>query len=187
MKKKAVFLIIILAVSAACFASDGQRWMTGHITTCSGLINNYPADSTNWFYRGQHNVVQYFAYILFPVKSVSFNMAERYYLFENPYKYYSGASDFSDSEDYVFENKWVSPSGKIICEKMVKWTKSASDKKVSVNDRQFVPYVFANYAGIKQMYRENGQERLPDEPGLYHIDLYINGVLSAVTFFEMKD
>ena len=121
MRIKTALLVIIFAAASCLHAADAPGWITGHITTCSGLINNYPADSTNWFYRGQHNVVQYFAYILFPVKSVSFQMTERYYLFENPYRYYSGSSGFSDSEDYVFENKWVSPSGKVICEKMLKW------------------------------------------------------------------
>jgi hypothetical protein len=37
------------------------------------------------------------------------------------------------------------------------------------------------------MIKENGQDKLPDEQGLYHIDLYINGELAAITFFEMKD
>ncbi len=185
--KTVIALLFLLAVYSPVFAAQDRAFVIGHMTTCSGLINNYPADSTNWFYRAQHAVIQYFAYLLFPVKSQSLNMSDRHYLFVNPYKYYAGQSGSEDSEDFIFENRWISPSGKIICEKTVKWAKSSNDKAITVNDRQYVPYVLANYAGIKQMYRENGQERLPDEPGLYHINLYVNGILSGVTFFELKD
>lgn len=189
MKINIAAVLAFLFVSAPVFAVSKPAFIVGHMTTCSGLINNYPADSTNWFYRAQHAVIQYFAYLLFPVKTQSLNMSEmpdRHYLFINPYKYYAGLAGGYDTDDFVFENRWLSPSGKIICEKSVKWSKSGV-RTITINDRQYVPYVFANYAGIRQMYRENGQESLPDETGLYHIDLYVNGVLSGVTFFEMKD
>ena len=109
------------------------------------------------------------------------------HLFINPFELYSGQGKYSDEDNFVFENKWVSPSGKTVCEKVLSWNKLDSDKNVTVDGRQYVPYAFANYIGIDKMYSENGQERLPSEKGLYHINIYVNGKKAATSFFEMKD
>lgn len=180
-----IALVVVFAAFAA--ASERQGYLSGHITTCTGLINDYPADTTNWFFRAQHKVVQYWAYFLFPSGGEMSSAKSRQYLFINPYEFYSGGSKYKDENNYVFENKWISPSGKVICEKVMSWDKSTSKKDVTVENKKYIPYIFANYVGITAMEKDNGQERLPDEQGLYHIDLYINGELAAVTFFEMKD
>ena len=74
MKKGVILLLALLflptAASYGTFNSSSS-YILGHITTCTGFINNYPADSTNWFYRKNHNVVQYFAYLLFPTGTAS--------------------------------------------------------------------------------------------------------------------
>jgi hypothetical protein len=193
MKKIVLIILTVLLPVAAAFGGQKDPYILGHITTCSGLINNYPADSTNWFYRQQHTVVQYFAYFLFPSSGAGgvsgAGAKNKYYLFINPYVLYSrgGAAGTDDTDNFSFENKWVSPSGKTICEKVLSWAKSSSDKRVSVEDRQYVPYAFANFIGINQTFTENGQDGLPSEKGLYHIDIFVNGELAAITFFEMKD
>jgi len=88
----------------------------------------------------------------------------------------------------IFELRIISPSGKTIAEKILNWDRSLSEnKKVTVDNREYLPYVVADYIGIKQMYPENGQGLLPDEIGLYHADLYLNGRKIAMTFFEIKD
>ena len=194
--KKIALIILTALLPFAVFAGPDAPYTLGLITTCSGLINNYPADSTNWFYRQKHTVVQYFAYFLFPY-SGSTNAAgaaarDRYYLFVNPYELYSGGGTAgpggaADEDNFSFENKWVSPSGKVICEKVLSWTKSSSDNRVQVDDKQYVPYAFANFIGINQTFTENGQDGMPSEKGLYHVDIYVNGGLAAITFFEMKD
>jgi len=174
--------VFVLSVPAAA----KQEIILGHITTCSGLINNYPADSTNWFFRKQHKVVQYFAYMLFPAREYNFPGRDTRHLFINPYVLYSDETYYEDN--MVFENRWITPSGGVISEKVMSWTvPTESEKKMTVGDRQYIPYVFSNYIGIQERFSQNGQEKLPAEKGLYHIELYLNGSLIAVTFFEMKD
>jgi hypothetical protein len=191
MKKVLLAAIVLITGSAALIAGPQDPYIMGHITTCSGLMDNsYPADSTNWFYRNQHRAVQYWAYILFAASGAgNVNMKNKYFLFKNPYELYSGSANRGreDGDNYSFENRWISPSGKLICEKILNWSKSSSDKRVTVDGKQYVPYTFADFIGVNQTFPENGQEAIPSEKGLYHIDLYINGELASVTFFEMKD
>ena len=185
--KKLFACLLICLFACSCLIAADKGYKIGHITMCTGLVNNYPADSVNWFYRKKHKVVQYFCYFLFSSKRDTINLMSQEHLFINPFEIYSGQGEYSDEDSFVFENKWVSPSGKIICEKVLSWNKLDSDKNVTVNDKQYIPYAFANYIGIGTMYSENGQERLPNEKGLYHVDMYVNGELAAVSFFEMKD
>ncbi len=187
MRKQFAAALIIAAFCAPVFAGEAGGFIPGHITTCHAFINGYPADTTNWFFRAQHKVVQYWAYFLFPSGKEIAAAKSKNYLFINPYELYSGAGKFKDENNYVFENRWISPSGKTIAEKVYSWNKTSATDKITIDNRNYVSYAFINYVGIAQMFKENGQERLPDEVGLYHINLYINGELAAVTFFEMKD
>jgi hypothetical protein len=180
-------IMLLLALAAPAAASECQGYLSGHITTCTGLINNYPADTTNWFFRAQHKVVQYWAYFLFPTGGDNPGRKSKQYLFINPYEMYSANSKYRDDNNYVFENKWMSPSGKVICDKVANWDKSTSKDVLLVDGKKYVAYIFANFTGIKEIEKDNGQEMALDEQGLYHINLYINGELAAVTFFEMKD
>ncbi|MEI7542510.1 MAG: hypothetical protein WCJ94_04590 [bacterium] len=185
--KKIVLLALMCLAPIVALASENQGYIAGHITTCSAFVNGYPSDTTNWFFRAQHKVIQYWAYFLFPSGSELTAVKNREYLFVNPFEYYSGKGEIKDSNSYVFENKWISPTGKVVAEKTFTWDKTSSADKVTIEDKVYVPYAFINYIGITQMFKENGQDKLPDEQGLYHINLYINGELAAVTFFEMKD
>ncbi|MFP4466335.1 MAG: hypothetical protein ACLFP1_04725 [Candidatus Goldiibacteriota bacterium] len=183
---KRFLILTVLVLFCAASSNAARDVLLGHVTTCSGLINNYPADSTNWFFRKQHKVVQYFAYMLFPARELNFPMRETQHLFINPYIMYSDETLYED--EMVFENRWITPSGDVISEKIMTWTIPAdSAKKINVSGREYVPYVFTNYIGIKESFSENGQEKLPAEKGLYHIELYLNGDLLTVTFFELKD
>ncbi|PKL91421.1 MAG: hypothetical protein CVV21_07505 [Candidatus Goldiibacteriota bacterium HGW-Goldbacteria-1] len=186
--KRIILAVILTVFASALFGAKTSPVLTGHITTCSGLINNYPADTTNWFFRTQHQVVQYWAYLLFPAKHSSPGMKQRNHFFENPYAVYSGAGSQEVEDSNIFELRIISPTGKVIAEKVLNWDKNAAEnKKVTVDSGEYLPYVVANYIGIKQMFPENGQGLLPDEIGLYHVDLYLNGRKIAMTFFEMKD
>jgi hypothetical protein len=191
MRKVLMIISLLITSSVMLIAGPHDPYLIGHITTCSGLMDNsYPADSTNWFYRNQHRAVQYWAYLLFPATGAgTANVKNKYYLFKNPYELYSGSADRGreDADNFSFENRWISPTGKLICEKIMTWTKSSSDKRVTVDGKQYIPYTFADFIGINQTFPENGQAAIPEEKGLYHIDLYVNGDLASVTFFEMKD
>lgn len=186
MKKIFLFFLFVLFFNFL-FAESGN-YILGHITTCTGLINNYPADSVNWFYRKNHKVVQYFAYILFPLEKRFLNVPfERKYLFKNPYEIYSKGISENYETDFTFENRWISPSGKVLCEKIVNWSPDIKEKKIAIQGVQYIPYIFANFIGISEKFAENGQKELPAETGLYHINLYINSELKVITFFEIKD
>lgn len=185
--KRLVFFILIFFINTVLLFCQENKYVLGHITTCTGLINNYPADSTNWFYRKNHKVVQYFAYILFPVAKNIIKITERKYLFINPYERYSKTGKIDFESNFVFENRWLSPSGKLICEKINTWSIGKSDTRITLDGVQYVPYTFANYIGISEKFSENGQEKLPEETGLYHIKLFINSEIAVITFFEMKD
>lgn len=186
--KKIFFITIIFFYSVFTFAERQPSYIIGHITTCSGLINNYPADSVNWFYRSKHKVIQFFAYFLFLTQStIDYNLRNRQHLFINPYEYYSGLKKIDEDTSFTFENIWISPSKKIICEKIITFDKLSSDKRIGVMDKQYIPYAFGNFIGINESCSENGQMGLPTEKGLYNIQLYVNGNLTSITFFEMKD
>ncbi|MCX7699170.1 MAG: hypothetical protein N2114_06885 [Candidatus Goldbacteria bacterium] len=186
--KKSFFIFFVFFYSTFLFADKQPAYIIGHITTCSGLINNYPADSVNWFYRSKHQVVQFFAYFLFYTKSsFDYNLKNRQYLFVNPYEYYSGIRKIDEETNFTFENIWVSPSKKVICEKILTFDKLSTDKRIGVADKQYIPYAFGNFIGINETFPENGQLGLPTEKGLYNIQLFINGELVSITFFEMKD
>jgi len=186
--KKIIFIAIMLFCSALIFAEKQPAYITGHITTCSGLINNYPADSINWFYRAKHKVIQFFAYFLFYTQSsFDYNLKNRQHIFVNPYEYYSGIKRIDEDTSFTFENIWISPSKKIICEKIITFDKLSTDKRIGVADKQYIPYAFGNFIGIDETFPENGQVGLPTEKGLYNIQLYVNGDLTSITFFEMKD
>jgi hypothetical protein len=186
--KKIVFVLVLFFYSAFLFADKQPAYILGHITTCTGLINNYPADSVNWFYRNQHKVVQFFAYFLFRTQfSFEYNLKTRQHLFINPYEYYSGQKRFDEETSYTFENIWISPSKKVICEKIITFDKTSTDKRIGVADKQYIPYAFGNFIGINETFAENGQLGLPAEKGLYSIQLFVNGELVSITFFEMKD
>ncbi|MCE5300126.1 MAG: hypothetical protein LLG37_04535 [Spirochaetia bacterium] len=188
MKRRILAAALLFCVASAGVASDSGGYITGLVTTCTGIINSYPADTTNWFFRGQHKVIQYYAYFIFPRGSGAGTAVKpKPFLFINPYELYSGKSGYRDEDNYVFENRWISPTGKTIGELVVSWNKNSATDKITVDSRDYVTYKFINYMGLTQTIIENGQERLPDETGLYHINLYINGELAAVTFFEMKD
>jgi hypothetical protein len=103
---------------------------------------------------------------------------------------YSGIAPVNagDTDKFTFENRWISPSGKVICEKILSWSKSdAKNKRLAIGDKQYIPYPFGNFIGINQTFPENGQDGMPVDKGLYHIEIYVNGELAAITFFEMKD
>ena len=191
MMKKVILILVIVMTCTPAFAGPQDPYIIGHITTCSGLMdNNYPADSTNWFFRNQHRAVQYWAYLLFPsTGAATSNAKNKYFLFKNPYELYSGSADRGrdETDDFSFECRWISPAGKQICNKTMTWKKSSSNNRVTVDGKQYVTYQFADFIGINQTFPENGQEAIPAEKGLYHIDLYVNGDLASVTFFEMKD
>jgi len=189
LKKTALILLLAaFLIPGYLHAGATAPYLLGHVTTCTGLINMYPADSVNWFFRGQHAVVQYYAYMLFPKSTGDVKSPrDRAYLFTNTYKAYSGGAVMASEDTNVFENVWISPSGKVVCRKVATWQKSSTDKKLTIDGREYMPYIFSNYIGIREENKENGQERLPDEKGLYHINLYLNGRLVSLTFFEMKD
>ncbi len=185
--RKLVLIAALCLAALPVFCSENQGYIAGHITTCSAFINGYPADTTNWFFRAQHKVIQYWAYFLFPSGKEMAAVKDRSFLFVNPYEYYSGKGDYKDENNYLFENKWISPTGKVVAEKTFSWDKNSTKDKVTMDNKTYVPYAFINYIGISALIKENGQDKLPDEQGLYHINLYINGELAAITFFEMKD
>ncbi|MBP7792460.1 MAG: hypothetical protein KA120_05295 [Candidatus Goldbacteria bacterium] len=186
--KKLILIAVMFFYSVAAYAEKQPAYVIGHLTTCSGLINNYPADSINWFYRSKHTVVQFFAYFLFWTQaSFDYNLKNKRHLFINPYEYYSGLKRIDEDTSFTIENIWMSPSKKIICEKIVTFDKLSTDKRVGVGDKQYVPYAFGNFIGINEAFPENGQAGLPVEKGLYNIQIYVNGNLASITFFEMKD
>jgi len=184
--KKIILIFVMVFAGLNIYGAD--PYMIGHITTCSGLINGYPLDSKNWFYRGSDKAIQYWAYMLFPAGlEKEINLKNHYYLFVNPYEIYSKNGGGSTPESYVFEDSWVSPSGDIICERVVTWDQASSNDRVEVDGKQYNAYICANYIEIDNILTENGQKKTPEKQGLYHINLYINGKLSAITFFEMKN
>ncbi len=184
--KKVFLLFMLIFFAVGLYAADS--YLIGHITTCSGLINSYPIDSKNWFYRGTDKAIQYWAYILFPSSGgKDVNLRNRDFLFINPYILYSKGGGNSDTDSYVFEDRWIDPAGDVICERVATWDKTNSNERVEVDGKQFSPYVCANYIEIDNILTENGQKKTPEKQGLYHVNLFINGKLSAITFFEMKN
>src|ERR1051326_2301640 len=63
--KRLLFLVLFLSTPGV----SQSKVVVSLLTTCSRLApNQYPADSTNWFYPDVHPQIVFFAHLLFPVE-----------------------------------------------------------------------------------------------------------------------
>ncbi len=128
------------------------------LTTCTGLVSNYPRNAVNYFYPEKHSDIYYFAYILiFPPHSGS----------------------------HLVLNEWYDADGKLICSRQLQAEITLEDNYISLAGNSYLYYLFINSIGMKEIRGEHGQTALPGTEGLYHIRLLIDGQLVGTTFFRV--
>jgi hypothetical protein len=139
-------------------SGSAYRYTASLITTCTGLVNNYPKNAVNYFFQDKHEAVFYFAYIL--------------------------VSPPHDGSHLVV-NEWYDPDGRLICSLERQAEISLQDNFISLGGDSSLYYLFVNSIGIKELLADNGQLQLPIQDGLYHIKLSISGQTVGTTFFRI--
>ncbi len=128
------------------------------ITTCTGLVNDYPQNAVNYFFPEKHEAVYYFAYILISPP-------------------HSGS--------HLVLNEWYDPDGQRICSLETQAEISLQNNYITLADGSYLFYLFINSVGFKELRKDNGQTSLPVRDGLYYIKLLIDGQTVGTTFFRV--
>ncbi len=128
------------------------------LTTCTGLVNNYPQNAVNYFFPEKHEAVYYFAYILISPP-------------------HSGS--------HLVLNEWYDPDGQRICSLEKQVEVDLRNNYITLADESYLFHLFINSVGFKELRKDNGQTALPVRNGLYYIKLLIDGQLVGTTFFRV--
>lgn len=138
--------------------AGNQDILVSHLTTCTKIVNQYPADSVNFFYLGKHAQVSYFAYFLIK----------------------------PSSRIHTATIEWFSPSGKSIAKHEQEFRVSFVDRLLTIRNEAYQWFMVSMTAGMDHLNQEYGQTAFPRELGLYTIHLMVDGQLAGITFFYVK-
>lgn len=140
-------------------SSDREDFLMGHVTTCTKLVAQYPADSVNYFYLKKHDQVQYFAYFLLRPQT----------------------------RLHRFRVEWRDPSGIVFAKVEREEAVGFTERLLSVGGETYQWFLVTSAVGMHRLFPESGQTALPNKPGLYTIHLFVDGIPRAVTFFYIKE
>jgi len=124
------------------------------VTTCSGLFKGqYPADARNYFRTDKDSHVQFFGWYI--VRPLV-------------------------SESRQVRIVWRDSMGEVFSE----LAQDVVPQRVDMQKREPVGrIVVAQAIGLKEAFPQNGQLRVPSEPGLYSIEVTVDGVQVSLTIF----
>ena len=151
------------AESGAGLADDGPSRggvVASLVTTCSSLMRMYPADAVNYFYRGRHHQVYYFAYLLL--------------------------SPPSESSRRIV-NEWIDPGGAVFCRKEITVQPQIPKDLVKSGDDSYAYVLFVNHVGLDEAVTAAGQSRPAAAVGQYAVRLSVDGRQTALTFFRVRE
>lgn len=133
--------------------------VASHFTTCTRLAGQYPADSVNFFYRGRHEQVTYFAYFLMrPATRI-----------------------------HRVRVEWFDPKGRSLARQDQEFRVGFMDRLLTVGGGTYQWFLVTSAIGMNRPFPESFQTSIPREPGLYTIHLTVNGRLTGITFFYVKE
>ncbi len=139
--------------------APNQDIIVSHMITCTRVVDDYPADSVNYFYPDKNNQVCYFAYFLLkPSSRIHTATVECY-----------------------------SPSNIRIAKFDQEFQVGFTDRLLTVQNETYQWFLVNLTLGMDHMHSEYGQSGLPRDLGLYTIHLTVDGQLVGITFFYVKN
>lgn len=138
--------------------TGNQEVMVSILTTCTKMVNGYPADSANYFYLGKNDQVSYYAYFLIkPTSRIHTATVECY-----------------------------SPSNTRIAKYDQDFRVSFTDRLLTVQSDAYQWFLLNMTLGVDKTISQYGQTGLLHDLGLYTLRLSVDGQLVGVSFFYIK-
>ncbi len=138
--------------------APNQEVVVSHMITCSKIVNEYPADSVNYFYLDKNQQINYFAYFLMKPASRIHTVSVEIY----------------------------NPLGFKILKHDQEFTVGFTDRLLTIENQTYQWYLVTATADMNDMNAQFGQTGLPKDVGLYTIHLIVDGQLVGITFFYVK-
>ncbi len=130
-----------------------------HLTTCTKIVNNYPADCVNYFYLNQHQEIDYYAYFLMkPTTRI-----------------------------HTASVEWYNPTGNRIAKQDYEFRVGFTDRLLTIVGENYQWFLATSKLGMSKPNSEAKQDGLPRDMGLYTVHLIVDGQLSGVTFFYVRE
>lgn len=172
-----------MRLAALLWSLAGAAWaaqpLVSVLGTCSALTSNtYPADSVNWFDAGRHSQVVFYAHLLYPVPKAPFQGP-----WHPPRLWPEPATPFRD--EFYAEAHWQDPSGRTVALHGLTFPARIRADWLRVNGEDYVPHTLAMAIGTRDLRPDAGQQRLPEQVGLYTVRLRLDGRDSGLAFFSM--
>jgi hypothetical protein len=137
----------------------GSGALICHLTTCTKILNNYPADSVNYFFLNQHQEIWYYAYFLIrPTTRIHTAVVE-----------------------------WFSPTGRKLARQEYEFRVGFTDKILTINGENYQWFMATSMLGMSQPNLDSHQMGLPRDVGLYTVHLQVDGQPVGITFFYVRE
>ena len=138
--------------------TGNQDIVVSILTTCTNLVNDYPADSVNYFYLNKNKQISYYAYFLIkPSSRIHTALVE-----------------------------WYSPSNICIAKYEKDYRVSFVDRLLTFQNETYQWFLLDMTVGMDHLISQSGQTGLPRDVGLYTIRLTIDGQVVGNSFFYIK-
>jgi hypothetical protein len=134
-------------------------WVMCHLTTCTKVVNNYPADSVNFFYPGQNHEISYFAYFLMKPTT----------------RIHSATVD------------WYNVSGNRIGRQEYEFRVGFTERLLTLGNENYQWFMVTSTLDLDRPNNEAHQTGLPRDPGMYTVQLKIDNRLAGITFFYVRE
>lgn len=129
-----------------------------HLTTCTKVLNNYPADSVNYFYLGQHHEISFYAYFLMkPTTRIHTATVE-----------------------------WYNVSGNRIGRQDYEFRVGFTDRLLTLANDNYQWFMVTSTLGMDRPSNDAHQNGLPRDPGMYTVQLKVDNRLAGITFFYVR-
>jgi hypothetical protein len=138
--------------------TGNQDVVVSLLTTCTKLVNDYPADSVNYFYLKKNNQISYYAYFLIkPSSRIHTAMVE-----------------------------WFAPSNLRIAKFEQEFRVGFVDRLLTLQNETYQWFLLDMTLGMDHLNSQYGQTGLPRDVGLYTIRLTVDGQIAGISFFYVK-
>jgi hypothetical protein len=138
--------------------TGNQDVVVSILTTCTNLVNSYPADSVNYFYLNKNKQISYYAYFLIkPSSRIHTALVE-----------------------------WYSPSNICIAKYEKDYRVSFVDRLLTFQNETYQWFLLDMTIGVDHLMTQAGQTGLPRDVGLYTIRLTVDGQVVGNSFFYIK-
>jgi len=138
--------------------TGNQDVVVSLLTTCTKLVNDYPADSVNYFYLNKNNQISYYAYFLIK----------------------------PSSRIHTVTVEWFAPSNIRIAKYEQAFRVGFVDRLLTLQNETYQWFLLDMTLGMDHLNSEFGQTGLPRDVGLYTIRLTVDGQLAGISFFYVK-